>query len=99
MSLRIRYDFTATIWQYDGPNGWYFVSLPIDYSEEIRSLFKEQEEGWGRLKAVAKIDSLEWKTAIWYDTKQKTYLLPLKSEVRNKCNVEKDQIITVSVFL
>jgi len=95
----IKYDFSAKIWQYDGPNGWYFVSLPQEISKEIREHLKWQEEGWGRLKASAKIDLHEWKTAIWFDTKQKTYLLPLKADIRIKCKLQKEQVIHVSVFV
>ena len=36
------------------------------------------------MKALAKIGSTEWKTAIWYDTKHKAYLLPSKADVRKK---------------
>ena len=95
----IKYDFSAKIWQYEGPNGWYFVSLPQDISKEIRENLKWQEEGWGRLKANAKIQNHEWKTAIWYATKQNTYILPLKAAIRKKCKIEKDQVIEVSVFV
>ncbi|MDD4087237.1 MAG: DUF1905 domain-containing protein, partial [Bacteroidales bacterium] len=42
------------------------------------------EEGWGRLKATAEIGKSVWKTAIWFDTKHQTYILPLKAEIRKK---------------
>lgn len=35
--------------------GGYFVSLPLEFSEEIRQNMKWQEEGWGRMKTKAKI--------------------------------------------
>lgn len=53
-------------------------------SKEIRNVLKSEEEGWGRLIATAKIGNSEWKTAIWFDTKMNTYLLPLKAEIRKK---------------
>lgn len=99
MSNLIQYNFSAKIWRYDGPNGWYFVSLPHDISKEIRENLKWQEEGWGRLKASAKINTYEWNTAIWFDSKQNTYLLPLKADVRSKCKLEKEQVIDLSVFV
>jgi len=80
----IQYLFKAIPWQHTGPGGWYFVSLPVQLSKEIRTVFKMDEEGWGRLKAVAKIGSTEWKTAIWFDSKHNTYLLPLKADIRKK---------------
>lgn len=99
MTNQIKYSFSAKIWQYDGPNGWYFVSLPQNISKEIRENLRWQEEGWGRLKASAKIETVEWETAIWYATKRNTYILPLKADIRKKCKLEKDQIIEVSVFI
>lgn len=91
----IKYTFIAKVWQYDGPNGWFFVSLPVEMSKEIRDNLKWQEEGWGRLKATAQIENVEWKTAIWFDTKSNTYLLPLKADIRKKCSIEKEQILEI----
>ncbi len=68
-------------------------------SIEIRSALKSEEEGWGRLKAVAKIGNTEWKTAIWFDSKNETYLLPLKAEVRKKENIEVGKNIEVAIWL
>ncbi len=80
----VQYQFKAKPWQHQGPGGWYFVSLPTKLSQEIRMVFKMDEEGWGRLKVIAKIGSTEWKTAIWFDSKHNTYLLPLKADIRKK---------------
>ncbi len=95
----IPYKFKAKVWRYDGPNGWYFVSLPKKISKEIRTLLKSEEEGWGRLKATAKIGETEWLTAIWFDTKQDTYLLPLKAEVRVKKGLGTDDLVEVSIWV
>jgi hypothetical protein len=84
----IKYEFHAKSWRYDGPSAWHFISLPFDIANEIRENLKSEEEGWGRLKATAKIGNTEWKTAIWFDTKLKTYLLPLKAEIRKLENIE-----------
>jgi Domain of unknown function (DUF1905) len=84
MSEKIKYEFSAEVWQHRAPGGWYFVNMPAAYSAEIRENLQWQEEGWGRLKAIAKIGQTEWQTAIWFDTKLNTYLLPLKAEVRKK---------------
>jgi hypothetical protein len=83
----IKYKFTAKPWLHAGPGGWHFVSLPDKLAQEIRSALKSEEEGWGRLKAKAKIGNSEWKTAIWFDSKRNTYLLPLKAEIRKKENL------------
>jgi hypothetical protein len=94
----IKYQFQAKLWQYPSPKGaWFFISLPIEISSEIRENLKWQEEGWGRLKAIAQINETEWKTAIWFDTKTNTYLLPVKAEVRRKGNLEMGNNLNVEI--
>jgi len=95
----VKYDFKAEPWQYSGQGGWHFVSLPQHLSIEIRNNFKREEEGWGRLKASAKIGNTEWKTAIWFDTKKDTYILPLKAEIRKKENLEVGKVVDVIVWI
>ena len=95
----IQYKFKAKPWQYNGPNGWYFISLPFDIANEIREYYKSEEEGWGRLKVTAKIGESEWRTAIWFDTKQKTYLLPLKAEIRKLEQIKIGLFITVTISI
>lgn len=100
MTGKIKYQFASSIWQYSPPKGgWYFVSLPKEISKEIRNNFKWQEEGWGRLKVAAKINNTEWETAIWFDTKLKTYLLPLKTEIRRKEKLEVDNNVTIMIWI
>jgi Domain of unknown function (DUF1905) len=99
MSEKIKYEFSASVWQYPGPGGWYFVSVPEHYASEIRDHLKWQEEGWGRLKATAIIGNTEWETAVWFDTKLNTYLLPLKAEVRKKENIMEGNSLNISILI
>ena len=99
MLHKIKYAYTAKIWQHQGQGGWYFVSLPLEFTKEIRENLKWQEEGWGRLKATAKIGNSQWETAIWFDTKRKTYLLPLKADIRKKENIATDIDIKTIVWI
>jgi len=92
---RVEYTFSAKIWYSE----WYFVSLPKEMAKEIREHLKYLEEGWGRLKAIAKIGNSEWKTAIWYDTKHQTYLLPLKTEIRKREKIGADNEVKVTLWI
>lgn len=97
---RIKYEFTAKPWQHMGKGGgWHFVSLPVHLSSEIRNALKFEEEGWGRLRVTAKIGNSEWKTAIWFDTKKNTYLLPLKAEIRKKESINVDQDVHMVLWI
>jgi len=96
---KIKYEFSEKPWQHASPGGWYFASLPKEMTKEIRDSLKSEEEGWGRLKATAKIGNSEWKTAIWFDTKINTYLLPLKAEIRKKEHIKTGKQVTITIWL
>ena len=97
----ITFEFEAELWQYTGKGGWYFLSIPSNISLNIRSIFKNQEEGWGRLKTTATIHVLSWETAIWFSSKDNTYLLPVKTDIRKRAQIKVGDIVIVrtSFFL
>jgi hypothetical protein len=95
----IQYEFAAKPWQYPAEMGWIFISLPTELAKEIRENLKFLEEGWGRMKVTAKIGNSEWKTAIWFDTKHDTYLLPLKAEIRKKEKIEIDKEVETMIWI
>lgn len=69
--MNISYSFSGRLWQHQAPKGgWLFISLLMKMSKEVLENFRNQEEGWGRLKASAEIDGVKWETAIWYDSKK-----------------------------
>ena len=99
MQAKIKYDFSAKIWKHNSNGGWFFVSLPKDISKEIRQHLKWQEEGWGRMKSSANVNGIEWETAIWFDKKLDTYLLPIKADIRRKLGLNLDDKISVSISI
>lgn len=99
MPPSLQYSFSAKVWLHSPPANWYFVSLPVEMSKEIRQNAGWQEEGWGRLKATARIRKTEWKTAIWFDSKKGTYLLPLKAEIRKKEKAEVGKNLTITIWV
>lgn len=97
MSLNIKYEFRSKVWQHPAPGGWYFVSLPATVSKEIRKQFKSQEQGWGRLKITAQTGQSKWATALWYDTRRRTYILALKKEIRVREGIYSGEVIDIIV--
>jgi hypothetical protein len=95
----LKYNFTAKPWKYTGPASWTFISLPKNIAKEIRENLKSEEQGWGRLKATAKIGNTEWNTAIWFDSKMNTYLLPLKTQIRKKECIEVNKNLSVTIWI
>ena len=99
MEAKIKFEFTAALWKHSGQGGWHFVSLPKELSKEIRAHLQWQEEGWGRMKTLAVINDLEWETAIWFDSKLDTYLLPIKAHIRKKANLMVDDEVSIHLYL
>lgn len=89
------YNFRGKVWKHKSMGGWHFITLPKTLSKQIRKNHGLDEEGWGRLKASAKIGQANWVTAIWFDSKFNAYLLPLKALVRKSEKIEKDAAIKV----
>ena len=83
-SKRIKYDFAAQPWKYSGPGGWHFISLPKKLAKEMRDVLKPEEEGWGRLKVIAKIGNSEWQTAVWFDTRLNTTSIKSRNPGKRK---------------
>lgn len=94
-----KYSFKGKVWKYKGPAGWYFVTLPKNLSKTIRQKHGLSEEGWGRLKAQASIKSSQWETAIWFDSKAMSYLLPVKAAVRKTAKIADGSSISVTLYL
>lgn len=97
--MNITYGFQAKLWQHSSEGGWYFVSVPEDLSLDIREHLQQFEEGWGRLKAKAELRQYSWETAIWFDTKRNTYLLPIKADVRRKFNLKIDEELDLKIHV
>ena len=51
------------------------------------------------MKITAKIGGSQWATAIWFDTKLDTYLLPVKAEIRKKEKFETGSEVEVTIWI
>lgn len=98
MTEQIKFEFVAKAHPMENC-AWHFFSFPKELSKEIRELFKWKEEGWGRMKVTLKVGSTEWKTSIWFDTKQETYWFPVKAAIRKKENIEENKDLKVCIWL
>lgn len=100
--LGMKYEFSAKVYHHSSsPDlpGWMFVKLPEELSREIRKLFKELEEGWGRMRVTVRTGDSQWQTSIWFDTKQDRYLLPIKAAIRKKEKIVKDIIVDIAIWI
>jgi hypothetical protein len=68
-------EFTAELFRYPGPSGWYFAPVPEKFSPPVT-------HAWGRTPVRATVDGHTWKTSVWRDTKSGRTLLAVPKRVR-----------------
>ncbi|HMS27391.1 MAG TPA: DUF1905 domain-containing protein [Burkholderiaceae bacterium] len=96
-------EFTEVCWLYSGKGAWYFVTLPTDCAAEITFFSKARNggkrTGWGSVKVTAQIGKTVWQTSLFPDSKNKSYVLPLKAAVRKAENIVPNSPVKVRVSM
>jgi hypothetical protein len=95
--MKTTYSFKAKVWIYPGDTAWHFVNVPKKEAEDIRKNFGHTSRGWGSLPVEVNIGKIKWKTSIFRDNKSASYLLPLKSAIRQSTDIENGDSIFVSI--
>lgn len=91
--------FTARLWQYSGKAAWFFLTLPPELGEDIRAVTRLQRSGWGSVRVQASIGDVHWETSLFPDSASKSYLLPVKADVRRRAKLQVDDAVEVRLSL
>ena len=97
MGPSAKYKVRTKVWLYPGMGGWHFANLSPRSSAKIKVRFGGAARGFGSLPVSVKIGRTEWKTSIFPDSKSRTYLLAIKTEVRKKERIAAGDTITAFV--
>lgn len=76
------FEFSAPLWQHPGADGWHFVSVPAEISDDITDITHHIRRGFGSVRVAVTVGGTTWKTSIFPDRKTSTYMLPMKKAVR-----------------
>ena len=89
--------FDGTIFTWRGPSPYFFVAVPMDESDYLKSISEAVTYGWGMIPVTAQVGKTVWTTSLF--PKDGRYLLPLKDKVRKAEGlVEGDEImVTLTV--
>jgi len=96
--------FSAPLWLWSGKaedskNGsWHFITVPEDHAGMIR-MAVPRRAGFGSVKVKARIGTSQWSTSIFPDSKNGTYLLPIKADVRKREGLSVGDEAEVSLFI
>lgn len=75
--------FTAKLWKWQGKAAWYFITLPLAPSRDIK-FAQGPRRGFGAVRVDVSIGSTAWQTSIFPESKSGCYILPVKAAVRKK---------------
>lgn len=93
------FTFTAELWEYPGKGAWFFVSVPPEQAEDIRSLTDGRRGGFGSVKVAAAINRSRWATSLFPSSEEGTFILPVKKAIRQAEQVSAGDPVTVVLRL
>jgi hypothetical protein len=93
------YEMTARVWRYPDAAGWYFVTVPSEVTDEIRSRYGHSHQAFGSLPVSVGLGHSVWSTSLFFDTKRDSYLLPVKADVRRREHVDEGDTVTLKVAI
>jgi Domain of unknown function (DUF1905) len=95
--------FSALCWLYSGKGAWYFVTLPPDSAAEIsyfsKALNGGKRAGWGSVRVTVQVGKTIWQTSLFPDSKNKSYVLPIKAAVRKTENIIEGKLVNVLISM
>jgi hypothetical protein len=89
-------NFTAELWEWEGKAAWVFVTVPADVSADIREM-PRLPRGFGSVRVQVALGGSRWRTSVFPQSKEGTYLLPVKRAVRDAEGVEVGDLVTIDL--
>lgn len=93
----MKYEFEGPVHRWAANPAFFLVSLPKNYSDEIREISDGLTAGFGSLKVEAEIGAIVWRTSIFPDYGSGLFDLPLKAEIRKKNELIEGSIAQVKL--
>ena len=100
MDQHLTFEFKNKVWLYNAEKGsWHFITLPVSLGDEIKHMCEHVSKGWGSIPVKVCAGDTTWKTSIFPDKKENSYVLPLKASVRKKEEITDGQTIQVAITI
>ena len=95
------FEFEAPLWIWNGGSGtsWHFLTLPFDVTDEIDDLTTGKQGGFGSVRVKATIGRTSFTTSVFPSKEQKSFILPVKAQVRKAEALAAGTPCTVTVEL
>ena len=89
--------FEAELWSSQSVAAWAFVTVPADVGEDV-GLLSGPPTGFGSVRVEVTVGASTWRTSVFPD-KARGYVLPVKSAVRRREELEPGDQVTVTLAL
>jgi hypothetical protein len=86
-------EFSGEIWYWHGPAPHYFVTVPVEQSQDLKAILKFVTYGWGMIPADVQIGETEWTTSLF--PKNGAYIVPIKASIRETEKLDVGDHVTV----
>ena len=92
-----RCSFSGELWKYGGESSWWFISLPMEDSNDLEQFCSHRKRNFGSIRVTATIGQTSWQTSVFRDTKSNAYLLPVKATVRAREKLVEQNVYEVAI--
>jgi hypothetical protein len=89
----VELEFTGDVFEWRGPAPYYYVAVPDDESDDIRSIAHAVTYGWGVIPVSVRIGGTGWETSLF--PKDGRYLVPLKAAIRRAEGIADGDVVTI----
>ena len=95
----MQWETRTQIWLYPGEKAsWHFVTIPKKVSAAIKAMTEGMRSPMGSVRVSVTIKKETWKTSL-FPAKDKTYLLPIKADVRKKAKIGVGDTVSLKIAL
>lgn len=96
--MEIKFKSKLWIWKGEAPASWYFITLPAEYYNDLKSFSSSRTKtGFGSIRVEATIGKSTWKTSIFPSKELGSYLLPIKKIVRTSESLKADDLVSLKI--
>lgn len=91
------YEFETELWRHQGDAAWFFVTVPQERSDDIRESLAGPRRGFGSVRVQVTIGSSTWKTSVFPQSNEGSYVLPVKKAVRQAEGIDEGDVVSIQL--
>ena len=94
--LALDFAFSAPLWKWSNGN-WFFVTLPVEMSADIRAFAAERASPLGSVRVEAVVGDSRWQTSLFPSKEHDAFLLPVKAVIRKAEALSEGDVMKVAL--